>query len=246
MTDLGIGAVAAAAYRGELPDRYHGYPKSFHAPFRHAVNAVLAPNQRILDVGSGRKATIDPADRPAGCWYVGSDILPDELAVAPPGSYDDTAVTDIVRFDPALEGAFDLIVSFQVLEHVRPLPEAMENMRRYLRPGGCLVVQFSGAFGAYSVVARATPRRLTEWAQSRLYDRHPDTVFRPTYDRCWFGALEKMLQPWTDATITPLWIAESYFHFSPVLRSAYMAYEEWARRGRRLNVAPYYLVTAIR
>lgn len=236
--------VAAAAYRGELPDRYRGYPASFRAPFDAALRAVLAPGQRVLDVGSGRLPTVLAEDRPPGCWYVGSDIVAGELAMAPADSYDETVVTDITRIDPSLAAGFDLVLSFQALEHVRPLAPAMENMRRYLRPGGRLVAQLSGAFSAYGLVARVTPRGLAEWAQQRLYSRPPDTVFKPHYDRCWFTALERLLQPWGQATVTPLWMAESYFNFSPVLRSAYMAYEEWARRGEHRNIAPYYLIEA--
>jgi len=241
-----IVSVAAAAYRGELPDRYDGYPASFRASFDGALATVLAPGQRVLDVGSGRSPTVAPGDRPSGCWYVGSDVLPAELALAPVGSYDHAVVTDICRFDPALESSFDVIVSLQVLEHVRPLERAMENMRRYLRPGGTLVAQFSGAFAAYGLIARVTPRPVAEWAQRRLYGRPADTVFRPAYDRCWSGALDRILAPWSEASVTPLWMAEPYFHFSPVLRSLYVAYEEWARRGRHRNLAPYYLVSASR
>jgi SAM-dependent methyltransferase len=242
---LPLRAVAAAAYRGERPRRYDGYPASFRLPFDAALGRVLAPGQRILDVGGGRTPTVDAALRPPGCRYVGCDIAGAELALAGAG-YDESVVVDATRFEPALVESFDVVLSFQALEHVRPLPAAIECIRRYLRPGGQLVAQLSGAFAAYSLVARVTPRRLTEWAQLRLYGRAPETVFRPSYHRCWSDALERMLEPWAEATVTPLWIAEPYFHFSPHLRGAYLAYEEWARRGGRRNLAPYYLLVATR
>lgn len=241
-----IRQVASAAYRGDLPERYRGYPASFRVAFEDAVYAALAPGQRVLDVGSGRAPSVAPEDRPGGCVYVGSDIIAGELDLAPPGAYDDAVVNDITVFDPSLEDGFDLILSFQVLEHVKPLAPALDNMRRYLRPGGRMVAQLSGAFAAYGMVARVTPRKVTEWAQRRLYGREPDTVFKPRYDRCWSDALSAHLLPWSSATITPLWMAEPYFHFSPPLRGLYVAYEEWARRGDRRNLAPYYLIEAVR
>ena len=241
-----IRATALAAYRGDLPDRYHGYPASFRSAFDRAVGGALEPGQRVLDVGSGRSPSVELAARPPGCVYVGTDIVADELLTAPPGSYDDTVVNDITRFTPALENSFDLILSFQVLEHVKPLAPALANIRRYLRPGGRLVAQLSGAFAAFSLIARVTPRPLTEWAQQRLYGRPPDTVFPARYDRCWYGALTSDLQEWSEATVTPLWMAAPYFRFSPPLRGAYVAYEEWARRGDRRNLAPYYLIEASR
>jgi len=246
MTTRTMAATAVDAFRGDLPVRYHGYPDSFHAPFAAAARRASSPGQRVLDVGSGRSATVPPGARPSGTWYVGNDISAGELALAPEGSYDDTVAADIRRFEPTLESAFDLVVSFQVLEHVRPLAPALENLRRYLRPGGRLVAQLSGTFGAYSLIARVTPRRVTEWAQLRLYGREPETVFRPRYDRCWASALDRAMDLWDEATVTPLWIAEPYFHFSPVLRSAYVTYEEWARRSGHRNLAPYYLLEAVR
>lgn len=241
-----IRASAAAAFRGRLPERYDGYPASFRASFDRAVGAVLRPGQRVLDVGSGRSPSLRPGARPDGCWYVGADIVADELRLAPEGSYDATLVDDITRFSPALEASFDLIISFQVLEHVKPLAPALENMRRYLRPGGALVAQLSGAFAAYSLIARVTPRPVTEWAQRRLYGRLPETVFPARYDRCWYGALCRHLEAWRSATVTPLWIAAPYFRFSRPLRAAYVAYEEWARRADRRNLAPYYVIEARR
>ena len=242
-----ILAVARNAYRGDLPERYRDYPASFRAPFERILAAALAGGGTdILDVGSGRTPTVPPERRPAGCRYVGLDISRGELERAPAGSYDEVVAGDIVTFDPALEERFDLIVSFQALEHVEGLDRALENIRRYLRPGGRLVAQLSGTFSAYGLISRVTPRPVTHWVQRRLYGRDPDTVFRSHYDRCWHAALERMTEAWAEREIAPLWIAEPYFHFSRVLRSAYLAYEEWARRGGRNNLAPYYLVTARR
>jgi hypothetical protein len=71
-------------------------------------------------------------------------------------------------------------------------------------------------------------------------------VFRAHYDKCYFRALERLLAPWDEADITPLWMAEPYVHFSRILRSSYILYEEWARERRMRDLAPYYLVVARR
>jgi hypothetical protein len=63
-----------------LPARYG---ERWEAPFERRVGAVLRPNMAILDVGSGRRPTITPSDRPAGCRYVGLDISAAELAARP-------------------------------------------------------------------------------------------------------------------------------------------------------------------
>lgn len=239
----GILAVTRDAFHGRLPERYADYPASFRAPFDHAVGKVIGPGQRILDVGGGRTATVAPDQRPPGCSCVGFDVLASELEAAPAGSYDELVVGDITRRRPELAGAFDLIVSFQVLEHVDGLERALAHMVEYLRPGGHLVAQFSGSFASYSLISRAVPHAVARRVQRRLYGREPDTVFPAHYDGCYAAALRRMIPAGVSADIEPLWIAAPYFRFSRALQSAYIAYEEWARRGDRVNLAPYYLLT---
>ena len=96
---------------------------------------------------------------------VGLDIS--KLARAPVGSYDSVVVADLVDPLPQLMESFDLIVSFQVLEHVRPLDRAVENMRRYLRANGRLVAQLSGTFSLFGIGVLHRRRR----ALSRVRER---------------------------------------------------------------------------
>ena len=141
---LGPAAAAAAALRGQLPPRY---AEQWRAPYDDRVSACLHDGIRVLDVGAGWKPSVARADRPADCWYVGLDMSIDELQRAPEGSYSALVVSDICHERiPRLEGYFDLVISCQVLEHIRPLPPAVANLRAYLRPGGRLVAFFSGAF----------------------------------------------------------------------------------------------------
>ncbi len=241
-----ILAVTRAAYRGELPRRYDDYPASFHAPFHATVATYVAADQHVLDVGGGRTPTLEPSQRGPGTHYVGMDVLRSELEAAPPGGYDEMVVGDITRHQPELSGRFDLIVSFQVLEHVEGIDRAFANMVDYLRPGGHLVAQMSGSYASYSVIARLVPHWAARRVQRRLYGREPDTVFRPRYDRCHFSALQRTIAGASHVDIVPLWIAAPYFRFSRTLQSAYVAYEEWARRRDHLDLAPYYLVTVRR
>ncbi|MDQ3979876.1 MAG: class I SAM-dependent methyltransferase [Actinomycetota bacterium] len=238
----GVLDAARRGYCGELPERYLDYPVSFRLPFERALAPLLAAARQVLDVGGGRTPTVVPADRPAGCWYVGLDELRSELELAPAGSYDEIVAGDITGTDRSLEERFDLIVSFQALEHVSDLERALANMFLYLRPHGKLLVQLSGRFSVYALISRITPPPLARQIQRRLYQRDPDTVFRARYDRCYFRSLERMMRSWCQAEITPLWLAMPYFRFSRLLASAYLFYEEWARESGWVNLAPYYLI----
>lgn len=225
-----------------LPPRY---AEPWRAAFDARMQPALVPGVRILDVGSGRKPTIPVDQRPPGTCYAGLDLSASELRKAPPGSYDELHIADVARRQPQLEGRFDLIVSWQVLEHVKPLRVALENLRAYLRPGGRMVVQFSGKFSAFGLINMAVPNRLGVWAMERLLHRDPETVFPAWYDRCWHGALRSLLQPWHSSEVLPRYRGAGYFAFMPLLQRTYLAYEDWARRRHHPNLATHYLVTAI-
>lgn len=234
---------ARAAANGRLPPRYAG---TWRDTFDARMHARLRPGLRILDVGAGSAPALPPGLRPAGCRYVGLDIVGAELEAAPDGGYDEWVVADARDRVPSLEERFDLVLSFQVLEHVKPLAAAVENMRAYLVPGGHLVAQLSGSFSVSGIANQLVPRPVALWLLRRLLDRPSETVFPAYYDHCWEGALKRMLAPWSSAEVVPEWWRAGYFAFSPTLRAACIGYEEWARLARRVNLAPYYVLDAAR
>lgn len=241
-----IGSAVRAArltLGGTIPDHYAG---SWRSEFDIRVQASLHPNIRILDVGSGRSPTVTPEGRPPGCRYVGLDVSRAELEMAPPGSYDELVVSDVTERVPVLAESFDLILSFQVLEHVSPLMAAVENLRTYLRPGGRLLAHLSGTFSAFGLLNRVIPQRTSVWLVHRLLKRPAAEVFPAHYDQCWSSALERVFAPWSAVEVVPRWLGAPYFAFFRPLHALYVGYEEWARLGRHANLAPYYLIDAIR
>ncbi len=214
--------------------------------FLEEVERHLAPGTSILDVGPGPSPSLPVEHRPAGCSYVAIDLSPIELERAPAGSYDETVVGDVAVAIPSLEGRFDLIVSWQVLEHVKDLRATLENLRTYLRPGGCLVALFSGTFSAFAAINRLVPTRAGALAMKHLLDRDPGSVFPAYYDRCYEGALKEILIPWSSWEIEPLYRGAIYFRFSGVVQRAYAAYESWACTGGHRNLATHYLLSAER
>jgi SAM-dependent methyltransferase len=227
-----------------------GLPERYAEPWREAFElraaSAAVAGAHVLDLGGGRRPAIPHERRPQGCRYAGLDVSAEELSAAPPGSYDEVWVRDAAAPVPELAGRFDLVVSWQALEHVRPLDLALENVRGYLKPGGRLLAMLSGRFAAFALVARLLPDRAGKELMARLIDRPPDTVFHSHYDRCWYGALDRMLASWSRAEIIPLYRGAGYFDFSPLLRGIYVRYEDWAARGMHRNLATHYLVDAMR
>lgn len=235
-------SITRRAFRGELPPRYADF---WREEFDARVRSSLVPGMRILDVGSGRRPTVPVEQRPPGTLYVGLDLSLAELRKAPPGSYDEIVASDVRDRVAALEKRFDLVLSFQVFEHVKPMDAALENVRSYLRPGGRALLHMSGAFSVFGILNRLLPQRVGVYLLEHLVGRDPETVFPARYHRCWYGALTRLGAPWSSFQVLPRWRGASYFGFSRLVRALYITYEEWALRSGHLNLAPYYLVDAV-
>jgi SAM-dependent methyltransferase len=232
------------AAKGRLPERYS---YKLWDCFRCQVSAVLENGQVILDIGSGARPAVPVEHRPDGCRYIGLDISASELELAPAGSYDELRVADITRSNAQLAGSCDLALSYQALEHIKPLPDALEQIRGTLRPGGVLVAQLSGTFSLFGLLNKVIPHRSTVWLVKTLRIRKPERVFPAHYHRCWEGAIRKAMAPWSDVRILSLHRgAQPYFNFSRLAQAAYVGYEEWVLTGSHGNLAPYYIIVARR
>lgn len=239
-----IAEAARSTRAGRLPDRY---AEPYDAPFRTRVREALRPGMWILDVGSGCQPTLAPEERPPDCRYVGLDLSREEMEKAGPGAYDEMVEADATAPIERFTASFDLIVSFQVMEHVKPLDVAIENCRHYLRPGGRLIAQMSGKFAVFGLINQALPNKAGMWAMTHIVGKRRSEVFPAFYHRCWYSALERMLAPWSGGEIVPLHVgAIPYWKFSKLLQSVYVGYEEWAYQKHLHNLASYYVIDAVR
>lgn len=227
---------------GRLPRRY-GY--AMQEVLWSQLRPLLKPGIRILDVGSGRNPSISPEERPSECQYIGLDISAAELASAPEGVYDDTLVHDITQPLPPLE-KFDLVVSWQVLEHVKPLGRALENLRAVLRPGGTMLAQVSGTFSAFALLARVVPHSTRVWAMTRYLGHAEEEKFPTRYEHCWASAIERLCSDWSSVSLYPFYRGATYFGMSAPMQRAYLKYESAVAAKDVRNLATHYLVVAQR
>ncbi len=70
--------------------------------------------------------------------------------------------------------------------------------------------------------------------------------FPTHYDRCYKSALEQMLGPWSNGSVTPLYRGAGYFAFSSAAQQGYVAYESLVARRPISQLATHYLVSATR
>jgi SAM-dependent methyltransferase len=226
--------------RRTLPERY---AEPWREAFYDRVASVLAPGAAILDVGAGRAPTIPVDLRPRDSRYVGLDVSASELAAAPAGSYDETVVADLLGAPIELAGAFDLAVSWQVLEHVRSLPAALAAIRGFLRPGGHLAALLSGRWALFAVANRLVPRGLGLRFMGATLGREPDTVFPAHYDSATMRGLTTALADWASHEIVPRYRGAEYLSGLPRAQSVYLRYEDRAHESHP-NLATHYLVFA--
>jgi SAM-dependent methyltransferase len=227
---------------GRLPSRY-GYP--MQNVLLERLAPLLVPGIAILDVGAGRSPTIGPERRPVGCTYVGLDISAAELDQAEPGAYEEKIVQDVSK-PSSLGRPFDVVISWQVLEHVRPLDRAFENLRLALRPGGTLLAQLSGSYAAFSLAARIVPHPVRVWAMARFLGHPQELKFPTQHHRCHARGLKQMLSSWSSVEIIAFYRGADYFRAFRPLQRAYLAYEAAVERRALDNLATHFLVVARR
>lgn len=232
----------------ELPPRYvAGLDRLHRFRFDEAVEGVLQPGMAVLDAGSGRTPAVGPSRRPREVHYVGFDIDEGELDAAPETAYDERHVGDVTRFVPELADRFDVVLSMFLLEHVRPLDAALDNMRQYLKPGGVMIAQLAGGRSPAALLNRAIPHQAARVAL-RLIDglrrSSSQGAFPSEYDRCTYHQIAAMMDGWSSITITPQHTGAIYFSFSPVVLKAYLALEQ--QTLHRVDGATWYLIVATR
>jgi SAM-dependent methyltransferase len=105
----------------------------------------------ILEAGCGSGSNIRI---PPGSHVTGIDISEEELAKNSVVS--EKIVGDLETW-PLGEGTYDLVVCWDVVEHLKRPQLAMENMARSVKPGGLLLLAFPNVHSVKAVVAKYTP-----------------------------------------------------------------------------------------
>jgi SAM-dependent methyltransferase len=107
--------------------------------------SALVAGKRVADFGCGTGEQAIALARDEGCDVVGIDSNPATLARAKERAAGQP-VTGSVRFvesvTPDLEGAFDVVISQNAMEHFPDPDDIVALMKRLIRPDGVLLVTF--------------------------------------------------------------------------------------------------------
>jgi SAM-dependent methyltransferase len=163
----GNGAFYADLQR-QLPDYYELNRPAFGRALRFA--RVQGLNE-VLDVGCGSGAFLDQAAK-AGLKTFGLDLNPQGVALCRQQGHDVHPQTAADFFAQSPDRRFDLVTSFEVMEHV-PGPAAFfRSAASLVRPGGALVVSVPNDEGvpkrARLLPHQWPPHHLTLWRRENL------------------------------------------------------------------------------
>jgi SAM-dependent methyltransferase len=122
-----------------VPEAQHGELVHAEHLARYGLAAQLAPGKRVLDAASGEGYGTAFLAAAGARSATGVDIDEQAIAHARARHPAEFEVADVVDL-PFPDGAFDLVVSFETIEHVADPERVLDEMRRVLAGDGLLVI----------------------------------------------------------------------------------------------------------
>ena len=192
-------AAAPAGTRGDRldPPRSHrsyavltGLRDGYARAIREHLGGADGGPRRVLDFGCGDRPyrpLFETCFDTHGGEYVGADLPGNDaadLTIAPDGRV------------PAGDGAFDVVLSAQVLEHVADPGGYLREARRLLKPGGTLLLSTHGVWRYHP-----DPRDLWRWTSEGLRWVLTRAGFRVVEQTGILGPEAAALQLWQDAVV---------------------------------------------
>jgi 2-polyprenyl-3-methyl-5-hydroxy-6-metoxy-1,4-benzoquinol methylase len=147
--------------------QYQNY--RFHGLFSRVLSGHKGSNQRLLEIGAARSTWLPYFSREFGLQVTGIDYsevgCEQARAILDAAGVEGKVVwANLFAPPPELLGAFDVVVSFGVVEHFADTSDTLASFAHFLKPGGLLITSVPNLTG------------LSGWIQKRLgraiYDIH--------------------------------------------------------------------------
>ena len=123
---------------GDKPAGYYSQART------NLVDELPRPAGRVLDVGCGEGATAEALRAAGATWISGIEVVA-EAAAAAAERYDEVVVGDALEMVDAVDGPFDTIVCYDVLEHLVDPGALLRRLHGLARPGAWLHVSVPNA-----------------------------------------------------------------------------------------------------
>jgi SAM-dependent methyltransferase len=129
---------------------------------RALVDRLPRKPVRVLDAGCGEASCLP---LPCGVHVVGIDRSAAALAR---NEHLDEAILGDLEIDRLPEATFDVVICWNVLEHLRRPERALENLSEALRTGGLLVLGLPNLLAPKALATKLTPYRFHRWIYRRV------------------------------------------------------------------------------
>ena len=180
------------ATRAALEQRH--YPELEEIVFgcvRAALEQRLPLGAHVLDTGSGPGSWVLQEQRAASHARIG--LLVGQDVYRPDVTQLDAFVLARSEALPFAAGSFDLVLAYNVIEHLPDPARAFGEVARVLKPGGVLAFKTPAAHAPLFMLARVLPTRLHKRLKGGIGVAEED-VFPTLYRANSVRALERALQ----------------------------------------------------
>jgi SAM-dependent methyltransferase len=155
------------------------YRESIHLMERWIAMQYVQRPLRILEAGCGNKWPLK-LTVPYALTAVDIDVNALEIRKSKVRDIDEVIVGDLRTSDLVPEGSFDVVYNSFVLEHVQGAEQVLDNLFRWLAPGGLLILRIPDRDTVYGFLTRITPF-WSHVALKRYVYRMPNAG-KPGYD----------------------------------------------------------------
>jgi SAM-dependent methyltransferase len=151
-----------------MPDFHRGTMIEVEHRARYRWASPLARGRTVLDAACGVGYGSAVLARGGAKRVVGIDTSEAALRAARAGAIPETEfVSADIRALPFADGEFDLVVSFETIEHVEDPERALDELRRVLAPEGVLVISTPNR-EVYAAQGEDNPWHIRELTESEL------------------------------------------------------------------------------
>ena len=150
---------------------------------------------KVADIGGGKKPFLKSEEvQSFGITYVGIDIDPKELQLAPPGVYSRTEVIDLTSLPQNYRPDFDLIICMNTLEHVQDADAAIGALVLMLKPGGTCHLKVPCRKALFARLNRLLGEQLKRRVLHYVFPSKAGDGFPAFYDRATPGEYSAIIR----------------------------------------------------
>ena len=144
----------------------HSTPESQLATLERVVARSTQGGGRIKVLEAGCGETPSPIGVGDGALMVGIDISERQLAR---NSWAHEKIRGDIQTYDFPDADFDVVVSWDVLEHLPRPEQALARLARAVKPGGLLVVKIPNLFSAKGLITKLTPYSFHVWVYKHVF-----------------------------------------------------------------------------